>query len=308
MAMRGWGRLLGWAGLMVAVGLVPLVIGWSHMPDPVATHWGLDGVPNGNMPLATVPLLVVFIVAIALLTTSLFRIEGRPTAEAFAMVGLLGGLGVVLMTSVVYLNWDVSSWEEAGPFVWWHILGVLGGAAAGGFVGYSLGKRWYPIPGGEGQVVGPVMDIPEGEVVSWVGSCSVRWPLFILGPVAIVFLLMRGWWVVMGLVFIVLALLFSRVFVSINDAGLDVRLGGGMRARRIALDDVQSALAIDLEPAAWGGWGWRVTSGASAIVLRRGDAIEVTFENGRRFAVTVDDAATGAALVNGLVARLARKG
>jgi hypothetical protein len=34
----------------------------------------------------------------------------------------------------------------------------------------------------------------------------------------------------------------------------------------------------------------------------------VTFENGRRFAVTVDDAATGAALVNGLVARLARKG
>jgi uncharacterized membrane protein len=45
--MRGWGRLLGWAGFMVAVGLVPLVLGWSHMPDPVATHWGFDGVPNG---------------------------------------------------------------------------------------------------------------------------------------------------------------------------------------------------------------------------------------------------------------------
>lgn len=112
----------------------------------------------------------------------------------------------------------------------------------------------------------------------------------------------------MGLVFIVLALLFSRVFVSINDDGLDIRLGGGMRARRIPLDDVRFGKAIDLEPAAWGGWGWRVTSGASAIVLRRGDAIEVTFENGRRFAVTVDDAATGAALLSGLVARLARKG
>ncbi len=306
--MRGWSRLLGWASLMVAVGLVPLVIVWSHMPDPVATHWGIDGVPNGNIPLATVPLLVVFMVAIALLTTSLFRIEGRPTAEAFAMVGLLGGLGVILMTSVVYLNWDVSSWEEAGPFVWWHILGVLGGAAAGGFVGYSLGKRWYPIPVGEGQVVGPIVDIPEGEVVSWVGSCSVRWPLFILGPFAIVFLLMRDWWMLMGLVFIVLALLFSRVFVFVNDDGIDIRLGGGMRARRIALDNVQSARAIDLEPAAWGGWGWRVTSGATAIVLRRGDAIELTFENGRRFAVTVDDAATGAALLNGLVTRLARNG
>jgi hypothetical protein len=42
-------------------------------------------------------------------------------------------------------------------------------------------------------------------------------------------------------------------------------------------------------------------------VLRRGDAIEVALRNDRRFAVTVDDAATGAALLNGLVARLARR-
>jgi hypothetical protein len=132
--------------------------------------------------------------------------------------------------------------------------------------------------------------------------------MLILGPFAVVFFLMRDWWMVMGFVFIVLAMLFSRVFISINDDWLEIRLGGGMRARRIAIDKVQSARAIDLEPAAWGGWGWRVTSGASAIVLRRGDAIEVTFDNGRRFAVTVDDAATGAALLSGLVGRLARKG
>jgi hypothetical protein len=292
---------------MVVVGLVPLVIGWSHMPDPVATHWGIDGAPNGYMPLLAVPLLVVFAVSIGLVTSSLFRIEGRPTAEAFAMVGLLGGLGVFLMTSLVYLNWDVPTWEEAGPVVWWHILGIVAGAAVGGLIGYSLGKRWHSIPVNESHAVGPVVRIPEGEVVSWVGSCSVRWPLLILGPFAVVFFLMRDWWMVMGLVFIVLALLFSRVFVFISDHGFDIRLGGGIRARRIAIDDVQVARAIDLEPAAWGGWGWRVKSGASAIVLRRGDAIEVTFESGRRFAVTVDDAATGAALLNGLVARLARK-
>jgi hypothetical protein len=293
---------------MVAVGLVPLVLGWSHMPDPVATHWGFDGVPNGYMPLMAVPLLMVFMVAVGLLTTSLFRIEGRPTAEAFAMVGLMGGLGVVLMTSLVYLNWDVATWEEAGPFIWWHLLGILAGAAVGGFLGYSLGKGWYPMPVGESHAAGPVVDISDDEVVSWVGSCSVKWPMLILGPFAVVFFLMRDWWMVMGFVFIVLAMLFSRVFISINDDWLEIRLGGGMRARRIAIDKVQSARAIDLEPAAWGGWGWRVTSGASAIVLRRGDAIEVTFDNGRRFAVTVDDAATGAALLSGLVARLARKG
>jgi hypothetical protein len=51
-----------------------------------------------------------------------------------------------------------------------------------------------------------------------------------------------------------------------------------------------------------------VTTGASPIALRRGDAIEVPLDNNRRFTVAVDDAATGAALLNGLVARLARKG
>jgi hypothetical protein len=74
--------------------------------------------------------------------------------------------------------------------------------------------------------------------------------------------------------------------------------------RRIALDKVSSARAIDLEPAQWGGWGWRASPNGSAIVLRRGEALELTFKGGRRFAVTVDDAATGAALLNGLVARL----
>lgn len=41
--------------------------------------------------------------------------------------------------------------------------------------------------------------------------------------------------------------------------------------------------------------------GRSGIVLRRGDAVELTFQSGRLFAVTVDDASTGAALINGLI-------
>jgi hypothetical protein len=45
--------------------------------------------------------------------------------------------------------------------------------------------------------------------------------------------------------------------------------------------------------------------GATAVVLRRGDGIEVVLEGGRRFGVTVDDAATGAAVLNGLVRRQA---
>ena len=72
------------------------------------------------MPLATVPLLIVALIGVGLLTTSLFRAGKEPTPEAFAMVGLMGGLGIALVGLLVYLNWDAASWDEAGLFNLWH--------------------------------------------------------------------------------------------------------------------------------------------------------------------------------------------
>ncbi len=301
--MRGWGRLLGWAGGVLAFGMVPLAVGWSRLPDPVASHWGVSGDPDGSLPLVAVPLILLGLIAIGLITTSLFRVEGEPTAEAFAMVGLLGGMGTALNGLLVYLNWDAGSWEEAGAFNAWHIGITLVGALGGGLAGFVLGRRWYP----ERQATradGPVIHVSPGERVSWVGRASVRWPLFLLGMGALVVLLVPAWGIWLGGLFLLLALAFMQVEANVNNDGLRVRLGG-IPVRRIPIDKISSARAVDLEPAEWGGWGWRASPNGSAIVLRRGDALELTFTSGRRFAVTVDDAATGAALVNGLVARLA---
>jgi hypothetical protein len=304
--MTGWGRLLGWALAMLLLGWIPLAIGWAVLPDPVATHWGFGGAPNGSMQLAFVPLLQLGIVVIGLFTTSLFRVEGEPTPEAFAMLGLMGGLGLALNTSLVILNWDVESWTEAGAFSIWHLSGVLLGAFIGGLGGYMLGKKWYPVAE-QVQAEGPITTVAEGERVSWIGRVAVRWPIFLLGGGAIIFVLIPGWGQWVAILFVALALMFLQVEANVNNDGLRVRLGG-IPVRRIPLDKIESAQAIDLEPAAWGGWGWRVVSNGSAIVLRRGDALEVTLKGGRRFAVTVDDAATGAALLNGLVARLVSGG
>jgi hypothetical protein len=111
-----------------------------------------------------------------------------------------------------------------------------------------------------------------------------------------------GWGLWSGGLVGLLALAFLQVEANVNNDGLTVRLGG-IPVRRIRVEKISSARAIDLEPAKWGGWGWRAAPNGSAIVLRRGEAMELTFLGGRRFAVTVDDAATGAALLNGLVAR-----
>ena len=287
---------------MLLIALVPLAVGLGRMPDPVATHWGVDGIPDGNMPLVFVPWLIVGLIGVGLLTTLLFRVEGEPTSEAFAMVGLMGGLGTALIILLVYLNWDAATWDEAEVFNLWHVGVVLIGAFAGGLVGFVLGRRSYPERPAS-QSDGPVIDVAPGERVSWVGRTSVRWPLFLLGGAALVFVVLPDWGVWLGGLFILLALAFMQVETNVNNGGLMVRLGG-IPVRRIKLETISSARAIDLVPMEWGGWGWRASPNGSAIVLRRGEALELTFRGGSRFAVTVDDAATGAALLNGLVARL----
>jgi hypothetical protein len=47
--------------------------------------------------------------------------------------------------------------------------------------------------------------------------------------------------------------------------------------------------------------GLLLVFGAAAVVLRRGPALRLTLRDGKTFLVTVDDAATGAALLNDLI-------
>ncbi|MGO9672471.1 MAG: hypothetical protein ACLPS1_28540, partial [Streptosporangiaceae bacterium] len=70
------------------------------------------------------------------------------------------------------------------------------------------------------------------------------------------------------------------------------------------LPRITAAERIDLKPMQWGGWGYRgsrTAFGRAAVVLRGGDAIRLRLTDGSEFAVTVDDAATGAALLTDLL-------
>ncbi|MGB7860529.1 MAG: DUF1648 domain-containing protein [Acidimicrobiia bacterium] len=304
--MKPWTRLLLWAGLMLGLSLVPLLVGWPNLPDAVAVHWGIAGTPDGAWSKTATLLLPFLMIAIGLFTTSLFRIDGKPTAEAFAMIGLMGGVSVTLMTILVTLNWGVASWEQAGAFAWWQLALVIAGAGVGALLGYRIGVRWYPPPAVPDVPMGPIIEVAEGEKVSWIGTCSVVWPILLVGGLGVALIFMPGWWKLLAALFVALAFMFARVYVVVSEKGLQVRLGGGVPAKRIPLDAIRNAQAIDLEPAQWAGWGYRVVPGGSALVLRRGDAIHVNLESDRKFAVTVDDAASGAALLNGLVARRER--
>lgn len=301
--MRGWSRLFAWAGLLALIALVPIVIGWSGLPDPVATHWGPGGEPDGSTPRIWIWAVPVFVLVVGLGLAALLRQKGRPSAESVAIVGLMGGIGVWTSVSMVLLNYEATTWQEAAPFDLWQVFVLLAAGLGLGWMGYLLGRRWYP-PEPPTEMSAdelPALEIGADERVSWMGSVRVIWVYLVLVPLGVAFLFLPDWLPWLALVFLALSVFFSQITVIVDRHGLKVKLIGLVTAKSIAIEDIRTVRAIDLEPNEWAGWGYRVVPGGSAVVLRRGPAIEVGLANARRFAVTVDDAVTGAAVLNGLV-------
>jgi hypothetical protein len=67
---------------------------------------------------------------------------------------------------------------------------------------------------------------------------------------------------------------------------------------------VNSARSVNVLPLQYGGWGWRFRPQTTAVVIRRGDGLELELRNGRRFVVTVDGAEQAAGVVNDYVANM----
>ncbi|MEU4564931.1 DUF1648 domain-containing protein [Actinoplanes sp. NPDC023936] len=106
-------------------------------------------------------------------------------------------------------------------------------------------------------------------------------------------------------VLLALAFALGRVRITADRRGLRVVTGVGVTIKHVALTDIVSAEAAEINPTEWGGWGYRVLPGRSALVLRGGPGLVVNLRDGRRFAVTLDDPRTPAALLNGLHAKTA---
>jgi hypothetical protein len=96
----------------------------------------------------------------------------------------------------------------------------------------------------------------------------------------------------------------SSLRVDATDTNVSVRFTPlGLPRRNIQFADIASVEAIMVDPMKWGGWGyrWIPWAHASAAVIRKGPGLEFLLKDGRRFAVTVDDAVTGAQTISSLI-------
>ncbi|MFC8681680.1 DUF1648 domain-containing protein [Microbacterium ureisolvens] len=312
---------------LVAIGAAVQLVLLPQMPPTIAVHWNATGEADRFAPAWIQPLMTVAFglgLPLLLALTSLAALRRGDRGSTYRLLGATAAALSALVA--VGFTWtfamQAGSAETAGAATVWAAL--IAAFAAAGVVGMAA---WFAQPRQEAPDAAPrpatPLPIGANERVLWIRSTSmvpgaaiaivaavlaigaaaaVAW---VTGadPILVAFL---GGLAALLLVFAATTLAFR---VRVDSAGLHVTSVLGIPRFHVPLADIASAARVEVAPVAeFGGWGLRLgTERRFGVVLRAGEAIEVVRRNGRRFVVTVDDAETGAALLEALVERAAAR-
>ncbi|MEU8249464.1 DUF1648 domain-containing protein [Nonomuraea sp. NPDC048916] len=293
---------------------VPLALR-DRLPDPLAVHWGPAGAPDGQMSLmaglvAQVAMWAViwaFLLGAAMREQTLTRRLGR----AYWWGTLFGGgLFVLGMSGVTLLaNLDAATWTDA-VLEPWQVIAVIVVASAAGVLGGHLG-RGGPDPHAPAGAEPPRLDLRPGQRVVWVSRVTNPWLVAVTtvaaaGLVVATVLDVAGASVGVVLpplgILLLVGLLTASLTARVTADGLTIGFGPfGWPVRRIKLSKIDKAWSDTRYPSQVGGWGIRGLPGGATIMLRGGECLIIRYHSGGELAVSVDDAARGAALLNALL-------
>jgi len=314
---RGWTTLLalGVPAAIIAT-TTGLAMSWRHdLPDPIAVHWGLNG-PDGFGSLTTSivwPAVAGSVVASLLWALGFFACRQSFTRRGAAALAvwstiLLSGVSIGGLS----VQRGVADARDAGSIDGVILVTFLVATAAAGIV-TRLIPGDPPLPTSE--PVSPTaarLKLGRGEDASWVRDVTSPGYFLAIGGVVLTIGLVgllggQGWFaLVLGVTIGLSLVAFLHWTVIVDRDGLTVRSILRRPCFRIPLNEVEMAEVVEVRPLReFGGWGIRsgMTGGRMGVVVRKGPALQVHRTGGRVFVVTVDDAATGAALLNTLAGR-----
>lgn len=286
--------------------IAPLVV-WNRLPDPVASHWGGSG-PDGSLGRLT-DLLVLALATTAMAYGPLIAARfPMPRSQAQLLIAtasagsvLLAGLRLASLSA----NLDAARWQEAEPLGGTTIAAVVAAAV----LAFNLG--WFAASSRPDPPRAPTIDpaavpVRPGEAVVWTGGASGRTPVL----VAVVLLVIAAVGAlvappetrtVLVVVLPVVALAvaaFGQARTTIGPRGVTVACGWlGFPRLQVPIEDVSDVVVEDVTPMSYGGWGLRQVPGATAVVVRRGEALRIERHRGRAFVVTVDGAPSAAGVL-----------
>ena len=298
--------------IVTTVALVVQIAILGDLPDQIAIHWGTNGRPNSfASPWWNLALTFVLGYGLPLLlgVTTLPGIRRGGRGPTYRMMGAVSA-GITTFVTVL------STWLTLAQRGLTDTNDVRLGLAIPAYslaIGFAVGALgWFIQPAQEspGTRVSatpiPAADSSHGGAGaggSWHGVARFATkPLIALSVAAAgLFLVGLGRWLFgnnlvsaapltfVGILLAVLIASTSVFNVEINRTGLAVRSILGLPRFRVPIEDIESVELIDIDPMGeFGGFGVRSRRGRRAVVLRRGDALEVTRRSGKRFAVTVE--------------------
>jgi len=310
--------------VVVAVAGAILMLSWlPELPSPISIHWDGAGTPDGFGTVLglILPILGIAAVASALTAFAASTLPAPVVADRRASwtvalgVSFSAFITVALAASVVLQRGLADAADAPSPVT--PIIGAVVVAVVIGAIAWPLVPRPAALDDAETPEP-PSLALTADEralfsrsakptrttiVVFFVGFLVVFgssvWGLALSGePLA--------WLGLLPVIVIVLAVVLLSGYwrVRITAAGVTARGLFGVPRFAIPLDDIAEASSIAVTPLAdFGGWGIRLASGKTGLIVRGGEALQVSRTSGRTLVVTVDDATTAAALVNGMLQR-----
>lgn len=306
-------------GLVVPVILaaiaVALIIAWlPDLPETIITHWGPEG-PNGySSPVLFVWVQVVLGLGIPLLLTlpilALMKNSWGVTCRLLAAIslGTSALLSVVFVGSVSMQRESISSALNIGTVL---ALG-FGALVVLGLIGWFVQPNVTTSAGQVPDEGSPRLRLASGEKAAWFGTAAMGRPGIVGLAVSVLVLCATTVWVfvlgdgsawILALVTLLLIALIAMTLVfrvRVNAAGLRVRSVVGWPRWNIAASEIADVKVVQVNPMAeFGGWGLRIAvDGRMGVVLRTGEALQITRTTGRVFVVTIDDARTAASVLS----------
>jgi hypothetical protein len=99
-----------------------------------------------------------------------------------------------------------------------------------------------------------------------------------------------------------LILAFAEVRATVSHRGVVISLGWlGMPSWTVPMAAISRAEVETVDAMAYGGWGYRLGPGVRALVTRGGEALRLVRPDKPDLVLTVDEAATGAGLINSIL-------
>jgi hypothetical protein len=299
---RSWLTLAVVPALLLALIALPFALYWNDLPSPMATHWDLGGTPNGSMP--PVVLLVLLVALYAAVVWAVARAVARTPSEAPSFIAGLFGIGGLLATVgwfSILANRQKDTWESASDFGVVEILVVVGVALVAGLVGWVLAGGRSVVRQPAAAAV-PAIDLDRPAATVWYSRGNGL--ILQLGGAALIVigLVTWGWTTIVLLGLGAVVLTFAEVRVTVAQRGAVVSLGWlGIPSWTVPMEAIDRAEVEQVNPMAYGGWGYRLRPGVRAIVTRGGESLRLVRPDKADLVLTVDDAATGAGVINSML-------